>query len=98
MPISIYTLCSGFVSTLLVENFTFYDNHDPHRIHTDAQFRVLLPSLCMGSHPRLGEHIVVWLAVSLSLSLSLPLFGIPKPSLQGGGTSHGALRLQGAAR
>lgn len=55
MPFSIYTLCSGFVSTLLVKNFTFYDNHDLTAF-TDAQFRALLLSLCMGLHPRLGKR------------------------------------------
>lgn len=55
MPFSIYTLCSGFVSTLLVKNFTFYDNHDLTAF-TDAQFRALLLSFCMGAHPRLGKH------------------------------------------
>jgi len=55
MPFSIYTLCSGFVSTLLVKNFTFYDNSDLTAF-TDAQFRSLLLSLCMALHPRLGKR------------------------------------------
>ena len=55
MPFSIYTLCSGFVSTLLVKNFTFYDNSDLTAF-TDPQFRSLLLSLCMALHPRLGKH------------------------------------------
>jgi len=53
MPFSIYTLCSGFVSTLLVRNFTFYDNHELTAF-TDTQFRALLLALCMGAHARLG--------------------------------------------
>jgi hypothetical protein len=55
MPFSIYTLCSGFVSTLLVKNFTFYNNHDLTAF-TDAQFRSLLLTLCMALHPRLGKQ------------------------------------------
>lgn len=55
MPFSIYTLCSGFVSTLLVKNFTFYNNSDLTAF-TDPQFRSLLLSLCMALHPRLGKH------------------------------------------
>jgi hypothetical protein len=55
MPFSIYTLCSGFVSTLLVKNFTFYDNHELTAF-TDTQFRALLLALCMGAHPRLGAR------------------------------------------
>ena len=52
---SIYTLCSGFVSTLLVKNFTFYD--DKHlTAFTHAQFADILQALCMGLHPRLGER------------------------------------------
>jgi hypothetical protein len=55
MPFSIYTLCSGFVSTLLVKNFTFYDDRDLTAF-TDSQFRALLLALCMGAHPRLGAR------------------------------------------
>jgi hypothetical protein len=55
MPFSIYTLCSGFVSTLLVRNFTFYDN-DELTAFTDTQFRALLLTLCMGTHTRLGTR------------------------------------------
>jgi hypothetical protein len=55
LPFSIYTLCSGFVSTLLVKNFTFYNNHDLTAF-TDSQFRSLLLTLCMALHPRLGKH------------------------------------------
>jgi hypothetical protein len=55
MPFSIYTLCSGFVSTLLVKNFTFYDDAELTAF-TDSQFRALLLALCMGAHPRLGAR------------------------------------------
>jgi hypothetical protein len=51
MPFSIYTFCSGFVSTLLVKNFTFYDNAE---LTGSVKFRALLLTLCMGAHPRLG--------------------------------------------
>lgn len=55
MPFSIYTLCSGFVSTLLVKNFTFYNDQQlsafPHK-----QFEEILLALCMGTHSRLGKH------------------------------------------
>jgi hypothetical protein len=53
MQFSIYTICSCFVSTLLVKNFTFYDNSELTAF-TDGQFRALLLALCMGAHPRLG--------------------------------------------
>ena len=55
MPFSIYTLCSGFVSTLLVKNFTLYDDGD-FTAFTHAQFCALLLALCMGLHPCLGQH------------------------------------------
>ena len=55
MPFSIYTLCSGFVSTLLVKNFTFYDNSELTAF-SNAQFHALLLVLCMGAHPRLGAR------------------------------------------
>jgi hypothetical protein len=55
MPFSIYTLCSGFVSTLLVKNFTFYDDHCLSAF-THRQFEDMLLTLCMGLHPRLGER------------------------------------------
>jgi hypothetical protein len=55
MPFSIYTLCSGFVSTLLVKNFTFYEDKQLTAF-THEQFRTMLLTLCMGLHPRLGEH------------------------------------------
>jgi hypothetical protein len=53
MPFSIYTLCSGFVSTLLVDNFTFYDNGELTAF-THSQFEDILLTLCMGLHRRLG--------------------------------------------
>jgi hypothetical protein len=55
VPFSIYSLCSGFVSTLLVKNFTLYDDCD-FTAFTHAQFCALLLALCMGLHPRLGQH------------------------------------------
>jgi hypothetical protein len=55
MPFSIYTLCSGFVSTLLVKNFTFYNDKKLTAL-THEQFRDILLTLCMGLHPRLGKH------------------------------------------
>ena len=55
MPFSIYTLCSGFVSTLIVKNFTFYDNRD-FTAFTHGQFCALLLALRMGLHPRLGQR------------------------------------------
>ena len=58
MPFSIYTLSSGFVSTLLVKNFTFYA--DKHlTAFTHKQFRKMLLTLCMGLHQRLGERSVL---------------------------------------
>ena len=53
MPFSINTLCSGFVSTLLVDNFTFYDDRDLTAF-THSQFEDILLTLCMGLHQRLG--------------------------------------------
>jgi hypothetical protein len=58
MPFSIYTLCSGFVSTLLVKNFTFYEDKQLTAF-THEQFRDMLLILCMGLHPRLGERSVL---------------------------------------
>ena len=55
MPFSIYTLCSGFISTLLVKNFTFYDD-SVLTAFTDPQYRALLLALCMGAHTRLGAR------------------------------------------
>ena len=55
MPFSIYTLCSGFVSTLLVKNFTFYAD-EYLTAFTHAQFADMLLALCMGLHQRLGEN------------------------------------------
>lgn len=54
MPFSIYTLCSGFVSTLLVKNFVFFDNSD-FTAFTDSQFHTLILTLCTGLHARLGK-------------------------------------------
>ena len=56
MPFSIYTLCSGFVSTLLVKNFTFYAD-DTLSAFTHWQIADILLTLCMGLHPRLGERV-----------------------------------------
>lgn len=55
MPFSIYTLCSGFVSTLLVKNFTFYDDKHLTAL-THDEFQDILLALCMGLHPRLGTQ------------------------------------------
>ena len=55
MPFSIFTLCSGFVSTLLVKNFVIYDDQQLTAF-THKQFTDILLALCMGLHPRLGEH------------------------------------------
>jgi hypothetical protein len=55
MPFSIYTLCSGFVSTLLVKNFTFFDDHCLTAF-SHRQFEHMLLTLCMGLHPRLGRR------------------------------------------
>lgn len=49
MPFNLYTLCSGFVSTLLVENFTFYNNSELTSF-TSSQFEDILLALCMGLH------------------------------------------------
>ena len=53
MPFSVYTLCSGFVSTLIVDNFTFYNNSELTAF-TNSQFEDILLTLCMGLHTRLG--------------------------------------------
>lgn len=58
MPFSIYTLSSGFISTLLVKNFTFYADKNLTAF-THNQFREILLTLCMGLHPRLGERSVL---------------------------------------
>jgi hypothetical protein len=55
MPFSIYTLCSGFISTLLVKNFTFYDDRCLTAF-SHRQFDDMLLTLCMGLHPRLGQR------------------------------------------
>lgn len=54
MSFSIYTLCSGFVSTLLVKNFTFCAD-EQLTAFTHAQFADMLLALCMGLHQRLGK-------------------------------------------
>lgn len=52
-PWSVHTLSSGFVSALIAENFTFYD--DPERTaFTNSQIQDILLALCMGLHPSLG--------------------------------------------
>lgn len=53
MPFSIYTLSSGFVSTLMIENFEFYDDADLTAF-TVSEIECLLLTLCMGLHWRLG--------------------------------------------
>jgi hypothetical protein len=53
MPFSVYTLFSGFVSTLLVYNFTFYDDGELTAF-THSQFKDILLTMCMGLHQRLG--------------------------------------------
>lgn len=55
MPFSIYTLCSGFISTLLVKNFTFYHNTQLTAF-THTQFQHILLTLAHGLHPRLGAN------------------------------------------
>jgi hypothetical protein len=55
MPFSIYTLCTGFVSALIVENFTFYNNAE-FTAFTNSQFEHILLTLCMGLHARLGAR------------------------------------------
>lgn len=54
MPMSIYSLGSGFVGALLVKNFTLFGATDFPV--TDKQFRELLLAFCMGSHARLGSR------------------------------------------
>ena len=55
MPFSIYSLSSGFVSTLMIENFKFYDDAELTAF-TDAEVERLLLTLCMGLHRRLGMN------------------------------------------
>jgi len=55
MPFSVHTLCSGFVSSLIVENFTFYDNAELTAF-TNSQFEEIVLALCMGMHTRLGAN------------------------------------------
>jgi hypothetical protein len=54
LPLNIYSLCSGFTSSLLVKNFTLFDNPDLFAV-TNQQFSELLLTLCMGLHARLGK-------------------------------------------
>ena len=53
-PFNIYSLCSGFTSSLLVKNFTLFDNPDLFAV-TNKQFSELILTLCMGLHDRLGK-------------------------------------------
>lgn len=55
MPFTIYSLSSGFVSTLMIENFKFYDDAELTAF-TEAEVERLLLTLCMGLHRRLGMH------------------------------------------
>jgi hypothetical protein len=55
MPFSIYTLSSGFVSTLMIDNFEFYDD-DALTAFTVSEIQCLLLTLCMGLHWRLGMN------------------------------------------
>jgi hypothetical protein len=55
MPFSIYTLSSGFVSTLMIDNFEFYDDADLTAF-TVSEIECLLLTLCMGLHWRLGMN------------------------------------------
>lgn len=55
MPFSIYSFSSGFISTLLVQNFTFYKDVDLTAF-SHSQFENMLLTLAMGLHPRLGVH------------------------------------------
>jgi hypothetical protein len=58
MPFSIYTLCSGFVSMLLVDNFTFYDNGELTAF-THSQFEDILglKSPWLGMHDELLRSV-----------------------------------------
>jgi hypothetical protein len=55
MLFSIYTLCSGFISTFLVKNFTLYDDKLLTAL-THEQFRDILLTLCMGMHLLISKH------------------------------------------
>lgn len=72
LPLSIYTLSSGFISSLLVKNFTFFSpmpqfiedddgvlsNHyaGEYTVFTNTEYQNMLLTLCMGQHPRLGQN------------------------------------------
>ena len=55
MPFSVYTLFSGFVSSLLVQNFTFYDDATLSAV-THSQFENISFTLGMSLHQRLGKN------------------------------------------
>jgi hypothetical protein len=72
LPLSMYTLSSGFISSLLVKNFTFFSpmpqfiedddgvlsNHyaGKYTVFTNTEYQDMLLTLCMGQHPRLGQN------------------------------------------
>ena len=69
LPLSMYTLSSGFISSLLVKNFTFFSpmlqdddgvlsNHHAgkYTVFTNTEYQDMLLTLCMGQHPRLGQN------------------------------------------
>jgi len=65
LSLSIYTLSSGFISSLIVKNFTFFshlpqfieddDDHQP-TVFTNTEYQDMLLTLCMGQHLRLGQN------------------------------------------
>jgi len=58
IPFSIYTPSSGFISTLLVKNFTFFS--DMHlTAFTNAEYQDILLTLCMVLHQRLGQNSIM---------------------------------------
>jgi len=58
IPFSIYTNSSGFISTLLVKNLTFFaDMH--FTTFTNSEYQDMFLTLCMGLHPRLGQKIIM---------------------------------------
>jgi hypothetical protein len=54
-PFGIYSMSLGFVSGLLVKNFTFYTD-DNQFVFSCGQFQNILLLLAMGLHQRLGER------------------------------------------
>jgi hypothetical protein len=54
-PFCFYTLFSGFVSSLLVQNFTFYDDATLSAV-THSQFENISFTLGMSLHQRLGKN------------------------------------------